>query len=287
VKTYKIKSFCKVNLSLRVVKKLSSGYHNIKSLVTFCDPHDVISISETKGKRDKISFSGKFKRKINKKSNTITKALFFLRKNNVLKNKKFKINIQKNIPHGSGLGGGSSNAAELINFLNSRTQFKLNKNKIEKIAKNIGFDTLISLEKKNTYLTGKKNKIIRLLKKFNLNILIVYPNIICSTKKIYQNQDKLKLSKLQNYFSIENRYRLLNFLINEKNDLEKTAIKFYPQIKKIINFIENQEGCYLSRITGSGAACFGIFSNIKTAIYAKKLLQLKFPKYWCVVSKTI
>ena len=67
-----IKSFCKINLTLRVTKKLQSGYHIINSLVTFCDPHDVISIRKIKGKNDKISFSGKFKRNINNKSNTIT-----------------------------------------------------------------------------------------------------------------------------------------------------------------------------------------------------------------------
>ena len=72
MKKFKIKSFCKINLSLRVLKKLSNGYHNIQSLVTFCDLHDVISICKIKGLNDKISFSGRFKNKINDKSNTIT-----------------------------------------------------------------------------------------------------------------------------------------------------------------------------------------------------------------------
>ena len=67
MKSYKIKSYCKVNLSLRVLKKLKNGYHNIMSLITFCDLHDVISISEIRDLKDKISFSGKFKKGINKK----------------------------------------------------------------------------------------------------------------------------------------------------------------------------------------------------------------------------
>ena len=107
----KIKSYCKINLSLKVLKKLNSGYHNIISLITFCDLHDIISISRIREPKDEISFSGKFKRGINKKSNTITKVLNLLRSNKLLKNQAFKINVQKNIPHGSGHGGGSSNAA--------------------------------------------------------------------------------------------------------------------------------------------------------------------------------
>ena len=73
----------------------------------------------------------------------------------------------------------------------------------------------------------------------------------------------------------------------ENNDLEKTVIKIYPKIGKIIDYIKSLNGCYFSRITGSGSACIGIFSNMKNAICAKKLVKLKYPNYWCVVSKTI
>ena len=287
MKKFKIKSFCKINLSLRVVKKLSNGYHNINSLITFCDLHDVISICKIRGSEDRVSFSGKFKNGINKKSNTITKVLYLLKKNKFFTKQAFKIVIHKKIPHGSGLGGGSSNAADLINFFNSKMHLKLSKNEMKKIANQVGFDVPVSLEKKNTFLTGKKNEIIRLFQKFGLNILIVYPNINCSTKKIYENFEKISLLKPQSSFCINDKDQLINFLKNEKNDLEKTVIKFYPKIIKIINLIKDQNGCYFSRITGSGAACFGLFSNMKTAILSKRLIKLKFPKYWCVVSKTI
>ena len=287
MKKFKIKSFCKINLSLRVLKRLSNGYHNIKSLVTFCDLHDLISISKIKGVNDKISFSGRFKKGVNKKSNTITNVLYLLRKRNFFQKQAFKIDIQKNIPHGSGLGGGSSNAANVLNFFNSKMRLKLNKDEISKIAYQIGFDTPVSLEKKNTLLTGKKGEILRLNQKFRLNILIVYPNVICSTKKIYANNKKFTFLRSQSNFYIKDKNKLIDFLKNENNDLEKTTIKFYPKVRKIINFIKSQNGCYFSRITGSGSACIGIFSNMKSAVFAQKFMKLKFPNYWCVVSKTI
>ena len=283
----KIKSYCKINLSLKVLKKLNSGYHNIISLITFCDLHDVISISRIRELKDEISFSGKFKRGINKKSNTITKVLNLLRSNKLLKNQAFKINVQKNIPHGSGLGGGSSNAANLLNYFNLKMKLKLSKNKIRKLADQIGFDVSINLEKRNAFLTGKRGKILRLNQKFKLNLLIVYPNLICSTKKIYERNRKINLSKPQSFFYIKDNKKLINFLKNENNDLEKTVIKIYPKIKKIIDYIKSQKGCHFSRITGSGSACIGIFSNMRHAIYVQKLIKLKYPKYWCAVSKTI
>ena len=283
----KIKSYCKINLSLKVLKKLNSGYHNIISLITFSDLHDVISISRIRELKDEISFSGKFKRGINKKSNTITKVLNLLRSNKLLKNQVFKINVQKNIPHGSGLGGGSSNAANLLNYFNLKMKLKLSKNKIRKLADQIGFDVSINLEKRNAFLTGKRGKILRLNQKFKLNLLIVYPNLICSTKKIYERNRKINLSKPQSFFYIKDNKKLINFLKNENNDLEKTVIKIYPKIKKIIDYIKSQKGCHFSRITGSGSACIGIFSNMRHAIYVQKLIKLKYPKYWCAVSKTI
>jgi len=215
VKKFKIKSFCKINLSLRVLKRLGNGYHNIKSLVTFCNLHDVISISKIKDVNDKISFSGRFKKGINKKSNTITNVLYLLRKKNFFQKQAFMIDIQKNIPHGSGLGGGSSNAADVLTFFNSKMRLKLNKNEISKIAYQIGFDIPVSLEKKNTLLTGKKGEILRLNQKFRLNILIVYPNVICSTKKIYANNKNFTLLRPQSNFYIKDKKKLIDFLKNE------------------------------------------------------------------------
>jgi 4-diphosphocytidyl-2-C-methyl-D-erythritol kinase len=287
VDNIKIKSYCKINLSLKVLKKLNSGYHNIISLITFSNLHDVISISRIRELKDKISFSGKFKRGINKKSNTVTKVLNLLRNNKLLTNQTFKINVQKNIPHGSGLGGGSSNAANLLNYFNFKMKLKLSKNEIKKLADQIGFDVSINLEKKNAFLTGKKGEILRLNQEFKLNLLIVYPNLICSTKKIYERNRKINLSKPQSFFYIKDNKKLINFLKNENNDLEKTVIKIYPKIKKIIDYIKSQKGCHFSRITGSGSACIGIFSNMRHAIYVQKLIKLKYPKYWCAVSKTI
>ena len=163
MKKFKIKSFCKINLSLKVLKKLKSGYHSIHSYITFCNIFDIISINETRGIKDKISFSGEFGRGIKAKSNSVTKVLYLLRKNNIIRNKKFKINIKKNIPHGSGLGGASSNAADLLNFFYLKSKPKIDKNKVIKIAKIIGFDVPICLEKKNTVITGKYDQIFKML----------------------------------------------------------------------------------------------------------------------------
>ena len=284
---FKLKSFCKINLLLRVLKRLKNGYHNISSLITFCDLHDVISISETNLLKDKISFSGRFGKGIKLDSNTVTKVLHHLRKKKFLKKRSFSINIKKNIPHGSGLGGGSSNAAVLLNFFKSKMCLKMNKKEIIKIAYKIGFDVPIILKKENTILTGKKNQFLRINNKFNLNIIIVYPNIHCSTEEIYKRNKKFSSNKPSLKYLVNNKNKLIDSLKNENNDFEKIVIKLYPKIGNLINFIKIQDGCYFSRITGSGSACIGIFSDKRNTICAQKLIKLKFPKYWSMISKTI
>ena len=267
MKKFKVKSFCKINLSLKVSKNKRNGYHRIDSLITFCRLYDLITISRIKSAQDEINFSGNFKKGISKKINTITRVLYLLRNRKYIKKDFFRINVKKNIPHGSGLGGGSSNAASLLNFLNSKINLNINKKEINKIASQVGFDAPISLQKKNTIIIGRNNKILRIKQRFGLNILIVYPNLICSTKKIYNRNKNFSLLSKKNYFSFSNKKKLIYFLQTEGNDLEKAVTTIYPEVQNIINFIKIQKGCYFSRITGSGSACIGIFHDMKSAIF--------------------
>ena len=288
MKKYRLKAFSKINLSLRILKKLKNKYHKIQSFVTFGKPFDLISISlEFKEKKDKIIFFGKFKNSINTKSNTITKVLKILRKRGCLKNKVFKIYVEKNIPHGSGLGGGSADAAVLINFFNKKMNLNLKKTELFRLASKVGSDVPINLMQKNLFIDEKKNEIFKINKKYSFNILIVFPNLICSTKKIYQKNNVFSPATAISNKILNDKKKALHFLCNEHNDLQKTVVKIYPKIRKIINFIKIQNGCYFSRITGSGSACIGTFSTMKNASLAKKIIRNKFPKYWCTVSKTI
>jgi 4-diphosphocytidyl-2-C-methyl-D-erythritol kinase len=121
-----LKAYAKVNLYLNVIKKLKNKYHEIETLFCFCDIYDEIFISSN-AKKNKIIFSGRFSEGINDNNNTILKLLSILKEHPRFNNNKFKIKIVKNIPHGSGLGGGSSDVATLLNFFNK--SLKINKKK--------------------------------------------------------------------------------------------------------------------------------------------------------------
>ena len=121
MRAYKINSRAKINLNLNVIKKLKK-FHLIESLVCFINLSDKIYISKLSSKYHKVKFIGKFSKNLSKK-NTITKLLSLLDRDNVLK-KKYKILIKKEIPPESGMGGGSMNAANLLNYFYKKKIYK-------------------------------------------------------------------------------------------------------------------------------------------------------------------
>ena len=85
-------------------------------------------------------------------------------------------------------------------ILTQKMRLKLSKNKIKKLASQIGFDVPVNLERRNAFLTGKGGEILRINQKFRLNLLVVYPNLICSTKEIYEKNKKNKFIKATIFF---------------------------------------------------------------------------------------
>ena len=108
----KIKSFGKINLNLRVLDELVNGLHKIESLIVPIDLYDVIEIKEINNDKDIITFDSMDI----SENNTVSRSLNLLREINDF-SKYFEINITKNIPTESGLGGGSSNSGTLLSKL--------------------------------------------------------------------------------------------------------------------------------------------------------------------------
>ena len=92
MKQFKIKSHAKINIALNVTGK-NSKLHNIESIITFINLHDLIIVKQIDQTKHKISFKGKFSKKISKKKNTISALLMLLDEKNYLNDKKFNILI--------------------------------------------------------------------------------------------------------------------------------------------------------------------------------------------------
>ena len=153
----RIKSYAKINLALNVTGKLTL-LHKIESIVSFIDLHDLILIKKTNKKNHQISFYGKFSKNISS-NNTVRKLFIILEEKKLLKDKKFQIKIKKNIPQKAGLGGGSMNAASILNFLIKKKFINISQKKIKYISNLIGSDVILGLNSSNIILSS--NNIIK------------------------------------------------------------------------------------------------------------------------------
>ena len=282
MKFLKIKSYAKVNLSLNIVGKSRSKKHKIESLVTFVNLYDLIYLRPISLNRHKVYFRGKFEKGINSK-NTISKLLQILDKNNLLNNQKFEIKIKKNIPQKSGMGGGSMNAASLINYFYNKKIIKLNKKRLINLANLIGSDVILGINPKNTILSSN-GKLTKFKKKLGFYVLIVRPNFGCSTRLIYS---KVKYYSQPKYNNPKQSLLSKNNIINSSNTLEKIAFKKYPKLMRLKLFLLKLSNIIFVRMTGSGSSILAYFYSKKSADIARKEFKKKFNNYWCITSKTI
>ena len=281
MKQVKIKSYAKLNLALNIIGK-TSFLHKIESIATFSSLHDEIFIKKIKSNFHKILFVGRFSRNINRQ-NTVSKLLEVLEEKNYLKNKKFKIKINKKIPIKAGLGGGSMNAASILSYFVKKKIIKINKKEIILISKLIGSDVILGLNPTNSILnSNNKIKYYKNCKKFYT--LIVKPNFGCSTKEIYSKVRKFNKPKLNN----PNRKMFnLDFLKKMSNSLEPIAFNKYNELRVIKLFLEKLSNPVFVRMSGSGSAMVAYFQSKQRCDYAKKQFNKKYKNYWCIASKTI
>jgi len=278
-----IKSYSKINLFIKVLKKNTNGLHDIQSSVMLLDLHDQIRIKNISKKKDEVKFIGKFKKNINNTKNSITKSLRILRKYNLLNKKnRYKIIINKKVPVFAGLGGGTSNAAFLIKYFLKK---KVNEKILQIFEKEIGSDFRLFFHRHS--FQKKLKKIQGFKKKYNFYFVLIYPNINCSTKKIYSKVKKFNISIKNDISKIQSKSKYLQFLQKEKNDLQSVVEEKHPKIKKILDLIKIQKNTLFSRMTGSGSVCFGMFLDKKSAKLSLRLIQKKLPNYWSIVAKSI
>ena len=282
MRVFLINSYCKINISLRVIKKLKNGLHKINTFITFARIFDQIYLKEIKNTKDKISFYGKFKNKISKSNNTIAKILDLLRKNNFIKKIYFEIKVKKNIPTKSGLGGGSMNAASLLTFLVKKYNLRIKQKDLFKLTAKVGSDVIVGLKFQNVFFNSGSNTIKRYKNKLNLFVLLVKPDVNCSTKLIYS-----KNRQFSKQYKNKDISKFGKFFEKDVNDLEKVAFKIYPKIKRLKDYLNIQKKCIFSTMTGSGSVCVAYFKDYKAARKAEINLKNKFPNYWCKLSKAM
>ena len=272
---YSIKSKAKVNLFLQILNKRNDGYHNINSLFSELDFGDTLHFIPS----ENYSLTVKGLIVPIDETNLISKA-YHLIKNEVKKQViTYKIKLYKLIPIGSGLGGGSSNAATTMIALNHLWKLKMSKNKLESIGKELGADVPFFVkggtqqaEGIGNVLTNHSDSLVD-----ERIFLLVIPPINISTEWAYSNLNNyLQLDANRSRFAIPLKPIKWQLF---KNDFEGLVISTYPEIGEIKKTLI-KSGADFASLSGSGSTVFGIYKNKQQAQKAQKL----FTNYQTIIT---
>lgn len=252
----------KINLRLEVLNKRNDNYHELQMINIRGSLKDILTINEST--KNEIRFSIEELNHI--KNNYCLDILNYMCDAFNL-SKHYDIYITKNIPHGAGLGGGSCDAAAIINFINDDNDLNLSKNELIEIAKKFGADIPYCLFDSPAIVTGIGETIDELDYKFIEDIYIIYPNIFVSTKEIFENvvqyDNKTPKDVLIDYIK-KNDYDSLLY-----NGLEKASFKLYPELQMLKERLVKYGYVVMS---GSGSA----FVLIPNKLTTKEQLEKEF-----------
>ena len=271
MKILTVNSYAKINIGLKIINQRIDSYHNIETVFQEVQFHDIITIKKINEGYKISSNNVDFPME---SSNTCVQAYLRLKKE-FPKLKGVKIHINKNIPMGSGLGGGSSNAASTIIGINNLYDIGLTTPQLKNISQDIGADVPFFIEGGIQHGQGIGDKLTPLKIKLPYTILLVFPNNTVNTRWAYsQIRNKLERPiKAVNFADLMEK-EMIPFQLFE-NDFEKIVFSTYPEIGLIKNKLLKNNARFAS-LSGSGSTVFGFFNDEADAISAELLFSKSF-----------
>jgi len=269
----KVKSPAKINLFLHILDKRSDGYHQLESLFYFPEIYDEIEIIEGRAGGGRLQVTGRFADRLNDSvdDNIILKTYHLLKEKFPNKIPDLSFILTKNLPVAAGIGGGSGNAAAVINALNDEYEL-MSLTEMLELGKTIGADVPPMIFAKTCYAEGIGEILTEVETMPKLNILLANPLKAVSTAEIFKMGFAEKSNNMEFKTAFKNTQSVVDLLETTKNDLEKNAKKLCPEINDALDAISKHNGCLLTRMSGSGATCFGIFDTKDNALMAKEAL---------------
>lgn len=253
-----VSSPCKLNLFLYITGKRPDGYHNLQTLFVILDHGDKMTF-ETSDKNDEVKLLTDFGFPVEK--NLIYKAAMLLKQETHCK-KGVNISIDKVLPQGGGLGGGSGNAATTLSVLNKLWDLNLSEDKLIELGASLGADVPIFVKGTTCFAQGI-GEILEPVNVENKYYLVATPDCSVPTRVLFAS-DKLKK---------DSPVRTFDELLHSRFDncFTPVVVNEYPQVKELLDTLSEFGTASMS---GSGSSCFVAFDSYDHA----KCAQMKIDK---------
>jgi 4-diphosphocytidyl-2-C-methyl-D-erythritol kinase len=270
----------KINLALHVIGRRADGYHELDSIVAFAEVADLLTIAPADGVSLNITgpFAGDLPRD---GTNTVLSAWrllddFCRQRSAALAPAKFS--LEKNLPVASGIGGGSADAAAALRGLIRLFEISISEQDLSELALQLGADVPVCLLQKPSRMRGVGEIIEPVALQLPEGIVLANPRIPASTSRVFEN---LSLQCGQSFgAAIGNVYDIESW----RNDLTAPAVALVPDITEVFGSLIFQPDIICSRMSGSGATCFGLFESLENAQIAADAIAEKHPNWWVVAT---
>lgn len=273
----------KLNLALHVVGQRADGYHLIESLVYFSFNGDCLSYAPCE--EDRFILTGPFaKRLVADSDNLIVRARDFMCKAFPENAKPAFFQLVKTLPVSSGIGGGSGNAAAVINILRQQWNLASSCEELAEMSLVLGADVpmcLFALEyQQPLFVKGIGQDITRIKEACSLAMVLVNHGQQIATEAVFHSLKKHKYSPLKiDLAALKTVDALVEALQGTRNDLFAPALKIAPQLQEVLSTLD-ECGSLFSRMSGTGATCFGIFKDKQAAQKAALFIKSIHPSWF-------
>ena len=273
----------KINLCLHIMSRLSSGYHELETIIVFSEYGDQLHIHHSDAYS--LTIDGPFAHQLAYENNNLCTKAVQLFEDYTSITANISIKLIKNIPVAAGLGGGSSDAASLLLALNTIYKTDLSIDQLRGMALQLGADVPLCLEQQTSFVTGIGDQIEAHIAHDDLYILLLNPLKPIATPAIfslYTDQNRAPHDSIKPYLS---KLSSINSLVDYmENDLEQAAIQYEPSIQARLTALRSQHHILHAGLSGSGATCFALFDQKDFAEKSLSLIKQTFPYDWAITS---
>lgn len=278
----------KINLALHITGRREDGYHLLDSLVTFAERGDLVTARLAAA--DEFTLSGPYSAGLETgEGNLVLRARDLLRA--ALAEAGYEappvsLHLEKNLPVASGIGGGSADAAATLRALLRVWNASLPDASLAALALALGADVPMCLSGRSAMARGIGDVLAPAVTLPSLNLVLANPLKPVSTPDIFRRlarRDNAPVEPLPPSFALT---EWIDFLADQRNDLEPAARQLVPEIGLITTLL-NLTGARLSRMSGSGATCFGLYETREAARAAERNLRTAQPGWFVAAITTV
>ncbi|MFY1708212.1 4-(cytidine 5'-diphospho)-2-C-methyl-D-erythritol kinase [Tritonibacter scottomollicae] len=262
----------KINLTLHVTGRRADGYHLLDSLVAFANVGDRLRL--TSGADLSLSVTGLFARGVPEDGrNLVWRAAEGA-------GWRGQIDLEKNLPHGAGIGGGSSDAAALLTALQEQGV-----SVPPGLPLSLGADVPVCMAARAARMQGIGEEITPVpLPK--LPALLVNPGVEVPTGAVFsaleERENTAMPADMPLFDGVED---CAEWLAAQRNDLEPAALIVAPLIERALGDLRSSRDALMARMSGSGATCFALYPSLKAAHFAAYEIGAEHPDWWCVATE--